>query len=269
MQNIEKALKSSGIQKGDTVLFHSSLKSLGWVDGGPTTVINAFCNVVSKNGTVIVPTFCQKDFDNAYKTWYIEKPSDTGCITEALRKMPGALRSNQATHSVAAIGKNADFYTRTHGERGRRPGIYGDTPFSHDSPWQKMYDNNIWVILLGVGFESYTFKHFFEYMLVEKRLNLAKEKGEYNKYYERLCSFNTRAERGEKYIWPYIPNDKILDFAKKTHFITYTTCQNVKLTAFRAKDFGKPMYEDILNNTEKWFNYDENVLAWLAERKEK
>jgi len=39
------------------------------------------------------------------------------------RKLPGALRSNQATHSVASIGKYASYLTETHGQTGHRYGV--------------------------------------------------------------------------------------------------------------------------------------------------
>ena len=166
--DIKKSLVSLGIKEGDTVLFHSSLKSFGIVDGGADAVIDAFLEIVGKSGTVVVPTFAQKNFSEAYNTWCMDKPSDTGFITEVFRKRKDAVRSDQATHSVAAIGKAAEYIVRDHGKSGERYGIYGSTPFAKESPWQKMYDGNAKVVLAGVGFESLTFKHLWEYMLVDR-----------------------------------------------------------------------------------------------------
>ena len=39
---IIKSLQELGIQKRDTVIVHSSFKSMGYVDGGAETVISAF-----------------------------------------------------------------------------------------------------------------------------------------------------------------------------------------------------------------------------------
>jgi len=263
--DIENSLIEVGLNAGDTVLFHSSLKSFGQVDGGAEAVISAFLNIVTGSGTVVVPTFCQKNFDDAYKTWHIDKPSDVGYITEVFRKMPDAVRSNQATHSVAAIGKKAEFYTKEHGNSGKRQGIYGDTPFAADSPWQKMYDDNALVVFLGVGFESYTFKHLLEYQLAEYVLNLAKEKNEYDKYLKTLCNFETRKERGEKYIWPYIyPSSKIEAFAKKSWLLNSVICFQAKIMAVRSRDFGELLFKDILNNPGYWYDYDKKALYWLS-----
>ena len=262
--DIEKSLKEIGLKAGDTVLFHSSLKSLGQVDGGANAVISAFLNTVTCDGTVIVPTFCQKDFDNAYKTWHMDKPSDVGLITEVFRKMPEAKRSNQATHSVAAIGKMTDYYTSTHGQSGLRTGIYGDTPFAVDSPWQKMYDNNATVVFVGVGFESYTFKHLLEYRLVEYVLNRAKTMDKYDKYKDFVCTFDTRKLRGEKYIWPYVsPAERMENFAKSKNLLKETKCFDARLSAVQCKDLGELLFEDILSNTGYWYDYDKKVLDWL------
>ena len=84
--DIEKSLKELGLKAGDTVLFHSSLKSFGQVDGGARAVISAFLSTVTNEGTVVAPTLVQKEFDQAYETWHMDKPSDVGYITEVFRK---------------------------------------------------------------------------------------------------------------------------------------------------------------------------------------
>lgn len=264
--DIENSLKEIGLKAGDTVLFHSSLKSFGQVDGGPNTVISAFLNIVTSEGTVIVPTLSQKDFDNSYKTWHLDKPSDVGIITEVFRKMPEAKRSNQATHSVSAIGKLAEFYTCTHGKSGLRNGPYGETPFSVDSPWQKMHDNNIKIVFIGVGFESYTLKHLIEYTLVENALKVAELRGEYEKCAKEVLSFDKRPER-EKYVWPALSSAKMLETGLKYNLITSTRCGSSELMAFNAKDLDDAVMKELYNNLDYWFSAEwlEKTLAWMKE----
>ncbi|MBQ5746667.1 MAG: AAC(3) family N-acetyltransferase [Clostridia bacterium] len=104
-EDIIKAIKDLGIVEGDSVIVHSSFKSFGHVEGGAETVISAFEEVLTKKGILIFPTLVQKEFPTAYDTWYMDKPSDVGYLTEYFRKREGSHRSDQATHSVAASGE--------------------------------------------------------------------------------------------------------------------------------------------------------------------
>ena len=45
-EDIKNTLTQLGVRSGDLVLFHSSLKSMGYVDGGPQTVIDTFLEKV-------------------------------------------------------------------------------------------------------------------------------------------------------------------------------------------------------------------------------
>src|SRR6266704_869085 len=49
-------LRQLGMQAGMTVIVHSSLKSLGWVCGGPVAVVQALMDVVTETGTLLMPT---------------------------------------------------------------------------------------------------------------------------------------------------------------------------------------------------------------------
>ena len=60
-----------GVEEGDTLLVHSSYKSLGEVDGGPQTVIRALEAALGAEGTLIMPTF---NFDfNKGVPWDVRK----------------------------------------------------------------------------------------------------------------------------------------------------------------------------------------------------
>ncbi len=49
-------LRQLGLYAEMTVLVHSSLSSLGWVCGGPVTVIQALMDVLTPTGTLVMPT---------------------------------------------------------------------------------------------------------------------------------------------------------------------------------------------------------------------
>ena len=91
-QDIVTALKQIGVKRGDILLVHSSLKSFGMdVEGGAETVISALKETLTQEGTLVMPTFSQKNFQTVYKDWSLERPSDTGYITEFFRLQAGTL----------------------------------------------------------------------------------------------------------------------------------------------------------------------------------
>ena len=55
-QKIREDLSVLGLQKGDAVLVHSSFKSMGVVEGGIQTFVEALLSVIGDRGTLIVPT---------------------------------------------------------------------------------------------------------------------------------------------------------------------------------------------------------------------
>ena len=64
------SLRAMGIVPGDTVMLHSSLKSLGYVEGGPTAVLEALHEAISPGGTLVVPflVWCNVPLRNAIGT---------------------------------------------------------------------------------------------------------------------------------------------------------------------------------------------------------
>src|SRR5688572_2915191 len=95
------------------------MSRIGHVSGGAPTVVDAFLDVLGPSGTLAVPTFpftgsmlgyvrSDPDFD------VDETPSKMGAITEEVRTRPGALRSLEPTHPVAALGPAAEFLVEDH-----------------------------------------------------------------------------------------------------------------------------------------------------------
>lgn len=259
--DILAALSRVNIKSGNLILFHSSLKSLGYVEGGAESVIEAFLETVAPNGTVAVPTLVRNDFENAYSTWYPDKPSDVGYITEVFRKMPTAFRSDQETHSVAAIGPLAEEITCEHKKYGVRYGVFGTTPFSHSSPWQKMYDKNAAVLLLGVDMTKNTFKHLIEYILAEQAILAAEKRGCKESALSRLRSFESRLLDDTNLIWPGLKVECMEELAESKGLIEKTSCGNAILTKFYSRRLGSEVIKNICEEPSKWF--PENTLAWF------
>ena len=166
--DIEAGLRQAGVEPGATVLVHSSLSRMGHVDGGAPTVLAAFRAVLGPEGTLAMPTLCQKDKERRFETWDIARsPSDVGLITETLRRMPDSVRSDHPTHSVAAIGPRAVELTRDHATAGGRPSPWGPAAFGHGSPWEKLHGWNARLVFLGVTLSCNTTCHYVQALLVE------------------------------------------------------------------------------------------------------
>ncbi len=179
--DIARALHAAGLRAGDTVLFHSSLSSMGTVVGGADAVIDGFLDAVGPMGTVAVPTLSSwrglKERNRVWDHWSIaDTPTYCGLIPETFRRRPEAVRSNHYTHSVSAIGPRAAELTANHGESGLREAPWGPGAFAATSPWQRFYDWNVFYCLIGVNCQRLTMVHFVETQLIHRAIARAAPK---------------------------------------------------------------------------------------------
>jgi len=254
--DIVRAFRELGVNSSDTALIHSSLKSFGYVADGPMTIIEAIKETVTESGTVIFPTLVQQDFVHAYRNWdKRHSPSDVGLISETFRLLPDSLRSDQATHSVAAWGSKAAAITGEHASYGPRMGVFGDYCFSYSSPWQKMYFDQARIIFIGIGLVYNTFKHFAEYILVEHYCNGIADLQKKCKAMSKIARHNVPG------VWPFhdaVMTQTILD---ELGLLSYATCGNSLLISIKANDYVDNVLRLFKNNPEMWF--DETFLTWL------
>ena len=149
-----KDLQALGIKKGDVVITHSSLKSMGNVEGGANTVIDALIEAVGSEGTVLFPALSWWPCTSTLKFNAKETPCCVGTIPETFRNREGVLRSFHSTHSVCAIGKLAKEITKDH--------YKDDTPVGENSPYRKLIGLNGKILMLGCGLGPNTFMHGVE-----------------------------------------------------------------------------------------------------------
>ena len=165
-----------GLRAGQVVLVHSALRTLGVVDGGAGTVVDALLHVLGPDGTLVGPTFTfihevepEPVIDPA------RDPSEMGAISEAIRRRPDARRSAAFRHSFAAIGRRAWVIGAVD------PAL---APYDLRSAFGVMLALDTQVLLLGVTYANSTSHHFAEWLsevsyrhAVERRVRLRRPDG--------------------------------------------------------------------------------------------
>jgi aminoglycoside 3-N-acetyltransferase len=151
---LTKDLKELGIKRGDTVIVHSSLSSMGEVKGGAETVISALLYILGDEGTLLFPAFSYSSVYETHRFSYADTPVCVGKIPETFRHMEGVIRSIHPTHSVAAIGRLARSLTEGH-ENDR-------TPMGVNSPYRKLADADALILMLGCSLSSVSYMHALE-----------------------------------------------------------------------------------------------------------
>ncbi|MCW4034054.1 MAG: AAC(3) family N-acetyltransferase, partial [Candidatus Bathyarchaeota archaeon] len=118
---IIKDLRTLGLSDGDHVAVTLSFKSIGYVKGGPKTLIDALLEVVGPNGTVMMNTFTYHFPPATVPEDYVFDSNSTrtyaGLVPETLRTLNEVTRSTHPICSVATIGKMAHYLTDEHNER--------------------------------------------------------------------------------------------------------------------------------------------------------
>ena len=155
-KDIVAALRAAGIEAGDMIMVHSSMKAFGYVDGGPNAVVDALLEAVGSAGTAIVPTLSASYVRGSASgiPFHPRKtPSRVGLITETFRLRPQAVRSLHPTHSLAAIGPNA---------RDLLDGHWPGSTFTIKGPYGKYVKAGAKLVFLGAPSTSNTTLHAVE-----------------------------------------------------------------------------------------------------------
>ncbi|MEW2294886.1 AAC(3) family N-acetyltransferase [Streptomyces sp. NPDC006743] len=171
---VAAALRALGVRPGEVLLVHSSLKSLGWVCGGPVAVVRGLLDALGPDGTLVVPAHSgdlsdpalwgnppvpEEWWDTIRATLPAYDPATTptcgvGVVPETVRTWPGALRSAHPQTSFAAVGPRAREITDGHAT---------DCRLGEQSPLARLEAAGARVLLLGAGYDTCTCFHLAEY----------------------------------------------------------------------------------------------------------
>lgn len=165
-------LRRLGIRSGETVMVHTSLRSLGPVVGGAQTVLEALREAVGEDGTLVMPAqswqLCDPAFlRDAPEEWWPEirehlplydparTPSQTmGAVADLFRTMPETVRSPHPHRSISAAGPLAGRIVAQHPL---------DSPAGEESPLGVLVGVEARILLLGVTAAKATILHLAEH----------------------------------------------------------------------------------------------------------
>jgi aminoglycoside 3-N-acetyltransferase len=249
--NKSQALKGflqSGIKPGETVLIHSALRPFGFVEGGARTIADALLEVVGPDGTVVAPAFT---FIHETEECPVIDPmndkSEMGAISEAIRKLPGALRSAAYRHSFSAIGPNAAAITEVD------PAL---SVFDMRSSFGKMLALDTRIVMAGLTYVSCTSHHFGEYIVkvpcrhtVERKVRLRRTDGTLEEMV--MMDYQPKPNStGSYYEHPH-DFDKIGKMLEEASLVTIGAIGNAVIRTFKMRDLihfiidSYPLHQDL------------------------
>lgn len=153
-EDLIEAFKKIGIDPEGTLMVHSSIKSIGEVEGRADTVIDALMEYM-QDGLLVFPTHTWSENNNKNNIFNPKtEESCVGILTNIFRKREGVLRSLHPTHSLAAFGRDAVEFIK--GEE------KVDTPCPREGCYGKLYDREAQILFLGCTLKSNTFIHGVE-----------------------------------------------------------------------------------------------------------
>jgi len=174
LTSLKRDFEALGVKPGANIIMHSSLSKIGWTVGGPVSVIKALMQILTSEGTLVMPTFSSGNsepskwenppvpeswWDTIRKEMPAFEPKITptrgmGTIVDTFRNWPDVLRSNHPMSSFAAWGKHAKFITENHE-------LISD--LGEGSPISRLYELNGQILLVGVSHENNSSIHLAEY----------------------------------------------------------------------------------------------------------
>lgn len=181
-ESIAAQLKQLGLKANDLVMLHASMRSIGYVLGGPDQVHLAIMDVLTKNGTLAMYVACDREYEAvgrnkltsqeekfilehcpAFDPATARARRDHGILAEYFRSWPGVKSSSNPGARMCALGGKADEILANH------PLNFGYGP---DSPLDKIYQQNGKILLLGSDLDAITILHYAEHIapIKEKRI---------------------------------------------------------------------------------------------------
>ena len=163
-----------GVRRGQIVEVHTSLSSFDYVVGGARTIVDALMEVITEDGTIVMPT--QDRGNSEPSNWkepaiqpylyasvrkaippYDADTTDVegmGAVVENFKKRKGVISTAHPSASYAAWGKYAKVLCN-------RQSLH--FPLAEESPTARLYEMKGFVLLIGCDLDKATCMHLAEY----------------------------------------------------------------------------------------------------------
>jgi len=147
-------LSTLGIDPAGTLMVHVSYKAIGGVEGRGDAVLDALSGYM-RPGLLVLPghTWDNVTPNNPVMD-VLHTPSCVGVLPELFRRRPGVVRSLHPTHSLTALGNEAQMFLS--GEERIQ------TPCGRGGVYYRLWERDAQILLIGVNFRRNTFIHGIE-----------------------------------------------------------------------------------------------------------
>lgn len=173
VDDLATGLIAAGVERGGTVIVHSSLSKLGWVVGGAHAMVLALLDAIGDEGTIVMPAQTgisdPANWQNppVPESWWptirgqmpafdplLTPLRAMGAVVECFRRLPGVIYSGHPAVGFLARGPKAS-------------SIVGSHPLEESlgdpSPLGRLYDADALIVLIGVGHGNNTSLHLAEH----------------------------------------------------------------------------------------------------------
>ena len=228
-KDVQKLFDELGIKPTDCVTIHTSLRSIGGIDGGAEGLLDYYTDYLS-DGLLVIPTHTWAIINRSNPVFDVRTAiPNIGvfpqiCAKEAFRR-ENAVRSLHPTHSVAVFGKRCrEFAAGEENTRSRTP---------VNGVWGRLCDENAKILMIGVGLERNTYMHS-----IDEEVNPFPEKPA--SYFDAVV-IDAEGKRHEmphmntNFYWSSEDFPLLEDYLNKNGAMSYSTLGSAKVTCFDAR----------------------------------
>lgn len=163
-----------GIEPGDTVMAHASVRAVGEIAGGPDQIHLALKDALTDEGTLIMYAACPDYYDEVGRGFHSEEKEreileklpvwdartarsarDNGTLVEFFRTSPGAVVNDHTARFAARGGQTGYLFSA-------QPWNYA---FGHGSALERFVELDGKVLLIGSDHDQVTFLHYAEHIV--------------------------------------------------------------------------------------------------------